>query len=315
MSRIDDLAPDQRAVLQLLLRQGKSYEELAQMLRIDADGVRERAAAALDSLGPRDGAPLAAERKADITDYLLGQQSAARRQSTREYLEGSAAGRGWARVVAGELRPLAGDSLPEVPAEGVEVEEAFDALHARERRRAEVERSSRVGGALLIVGAVILAVAAILVIRSLGDDNKDSETTASTARTTPTTSTSGQPQVVNQVNLRPPQGSGGNALGALFVLRQDGQLAIAVQAQGLPPTTKTRFYAAWLSGGGQKPRALGFAPAVSSTGKNKGRLQFASGLPDGANKYKTFLLTRESQQRPTQPGATVLSGPLQLPAR
>ena len=312
MSRIDDLAPDQRAVLQLLLRQGKSYEELAQMLRIDADAVRERAAGALDELGPRDGAPLAAERKADITDYLLGQQSASRRQATREYLEGSAAGRGWARVVAGELRPLAGDALPDIPVERAEVEEAFGAVEARERRRAEVESSSRVGGALLILGAIILAVAAILVIRSLGGDDDKGDNVASTARTSQTSTNGNQPQVVNQVNLRPPQGSGGNALGALFVLRQDNQLAIAVQAQGLQPTTKSRFYAAWLAGGGQKPRPLGFAPAVSAKGQNKGRLQFASGLPQGASRYKTFLLTRESQERPTQPGPTVLSGPLDL---
>ena len=56
MSRIDDLAPDQRAVLQLLLKQGKSYVELATLLRITPDAVRDRAVAALEELGPRDGA-------------------------------------------------------------------------------------------------------------------------------------------------------------------------------------------------------------------------------------------------------------------
>src|SRR3954451_11838565 len=125
MSGIDDLAPDQRAVLQLLLKQGKAYVELAALLRIEPDTVRARAVAALEELGPRDGAPLAAERRGEVADYLLGQQSASERQATRGFLEGSAAGRGGARVVAGELRPLAGDSLPEAPAEAAEVEEAF----------------------------------------------------------------------------------------------------------------------------------------------------------------------------------------------
>src|SRR3954449_616753 len=154
MTPIDDLAPDQRAVLQLLLKQGKAYTELAALLRISPDAVRDRAVTALEAMGPRDGAPLAAELRGEIADYLLGQQSASERAATREFLEGSAAGRAWARVVAGELRPLAGDALPEIPAEGAEVEEAFGALQAREARRTEVQRSSKLGGAIILVGAV-----------------------------------------------------------------------------------------------------------------------------------------------------------------
>src|SRR5690242_2743128 len=160
MAPIDDLAPDQRAVLQLLLKQGKGYDELATLLRIEPDAVRERAVLALEALGPRDGAPLAEERRAEIPDYLLGQQTASQRQATREFREGSAGGRGWARVVAGELRPLAGDALPEIPAEGAELDEAFDALGARQARQKHVRRSSRRGGIILLValGVVIAAV-------------------------------------------------------------------------------------------------------------------------------------------------------------
>src|SRR3954467_2427259 len=97
MTPIDDLAPDQRAVLQLLLKQGKAYTELATLLRISPDAVGERAVTALEALGPRDGAPLPAERRGEIADYLLGQQSASERQATREFLEGSAGGRGGGR--------------------------------------------------------------------------------------------------------------------------------------------------------------------------------------------------------------------------
>src|SRR5206468_3279744 len=168
-------------------------------------------------LGPRDGAQLAPQRRAEVADYLLAQQSASERAATREFLEGSAAGRAWARVVAGELRPLAGDALPAVPAEGAEVEEAFDA----------------------------------------------------------------------------PQGSGSKALGVLYILRQDGARLLAVQAQGMQPTTRSRFYAVWLTGGGQPPRPLGFTPPVTASGKDHGRLAFANPLPDGAQVYKTFLITAE----------------------
>jgi hypothetical protein len=311
MAPIDDLAPDQRAVLQLLLKQGKAYTELATLLRISPDAVRDRAVTALEALGPRDGAPLAAERRAEIADFLLGQQSASERQETREFLEGSAAGRAWARVVSGELRPLGGDNLPDIPTEREEVEEAFDARDAREARRAEVQRSSKVGGAVLLVGAVIVAVALILIIRGGGDDNSSSssKTQASTPSTsTQGTSTTGQPQIVKQVNLKP--GQGGTAKGVLFILRQNNQLAFAVRAQGIPPTSNKRFYAVWLTGGGQQPRPLGFAPAVSGKGQARGRLEFANAFPSGADKYDTFLITRENSSSPKQPGLTVLSGPL-----
>jgi DNA-directed RNA polymerase specialized sigma24 family protein len=311
MTPIDDLAPDQRAVLQLLLKQGKAYTELATLLRISPDAVRDRAVTALDALGPRDGATLAPERRAEIADYLLGQQSASERQATREFLEGSAAGRAWARVVSGELKPLAGDALPEIPAEREEVEEAFDALDARTARRAEVQRSSKVGGAVLLVGAVIVAVALVLIIRGGGNDNKDSASTPSTQASTTTTGTqtqAGQPQIVKQINLKP--GEGGKAAGVLFILRQNNQLAFAVRAQSIPPTSRSRFYAVWLTGAGQQPKPLGFAPAVTGKGKTRGRLEFANAFPTGAEKYDTFLITRESANAPKQPGLTVLSGPL-----
>src|SRR4051812_15039278 len=310
MTPIDDLAPDQRAVLQLLLKQGKAYTELATLLRISPDAVRERAVTALEALGPRDGAPLAAERRSEIADYLLGQQSASERQATREFLEGSAAGRAWARVVSGELRPLGGENLPDIPTEREEVEEAFDARDAREARRAEGQRSSKLGGAVLLVATVIVAVALILIIRGGGDDNGSSASSqASTpATTTTSTGTTGQPQIVKQVNLKP--GEGGKAAGVLFILRQSNQLAFAVRAQGIPPTSRSRFYAVWLTGNNQPPKALGFAPAVASKGKTRGRLEFANAFPSDAQKYGTFLITRESASNPKQPGLTVLSGPL-----
>jgi Sigma-70, region 4/Anti-sigma-K factor rskA len=50
MSRLDDLPPDQRAVLSLLVRQGKSHAEIADMLGIPQQAVRDRARAALDAL-------------------------------------------------------------------------------------------------------------------------------------------------------------------------------------------------------------------------------------------------------------------------
>jgi hypothetical protein len=312
MSGIDDLAPDQRAVLQLLLKQGKAYVELAALLRIEPEAVRDRAAAALDDLGPRDGVQLAAERRAEIADYLLGQQSASERQKTREFLEGSAAGRAWARVVAGELRPLAGDALPEIPAEGAEVDEAFGALKAREDRKAEVQQKSRLGGLILIVGAVIVAVALIIVIRSGGDDNGGSASNP-TPKTGTQASTNAQPSIDKQVNLKPRTGSPSKALGVLLFLSQGSTRLLAVRAENLRPTTNNRFYAVWLTGDNVAPKPLGFAPAVPAEGKNAGKLAFLNPIPDNTKGYNRFVISVESQRSPKKPGTTVLQGPWAAP--
>ncbi len=53
MASIDSLPADQRAVLQLVLQRGRSYEEIANMLSIDRAAVRDRALAAFDALGPQ----------------------------------------------------------------------------------------------------------------------------------------------------------------------------------------------------------------------------------------------------------------------
>jgi len=47
MSRLDELPPDQRAALSLLLRQRKGYAEVAGLLHIPARAVHDRAHAAL----------------------------------------------------------------------------------------------------------------------------------------------------------------------------------------------------------------------------------------------------------------------------
>ena len=104
MSRLDDLPHDQRAALSLLLRQRKSYAEVASLLGIEQRAVHDRAHAALAVLAPREARQLSAERREEIGEYLLGQQaSLGGRLRTRTYLEGSAPARGWARALAAEL--------------------------------------------------------------------------------------------------------------------------------------------------------------------------------------------------------------------
>src|SRR3954454_392547 len=78
---LDVLAPDQRAVVQLVLQQDRSYEELAGLLGIAPEAVRDRARRGLERLAPDDG--LTDDERGELADYLLGQQSVSGRETTR----------------------------------------------------------------------------------------------------------------------------------------------------------------------------------------------------------------------------------------
>jgi hypothetical protein len=193
-----------------VLSRGRSYDEIARLLSINASAVRERAQAALDTIGPRtDVAP---EHQQRVADYLLGQLPDAEAAEARNLLADSPGARAWARVVASELAPLSGENpLPEIPAERSASREAAEPVAAptpepateaapepsekkgprrrrRRRQRDAVEpaplgapRSSRLGGALVIL-AVVVAVAAGLFFVLRGGHSK--QHTASTPTTT-----------------------------------------------------------------------------------------------------------------------------------
>jgi hypothetical protein len=111
---LEALAPDQRAVVQLVLQQERSYEELAGLLGISTDAVRERAHRGLDRIAP--GASASDDERAQVADYLLAQQSVSKREATRSLLSSSPAAREWAEAVSDALREVARAPLPEIPA-------------------------------------------------------------------------------------------------------------------------------------------------------------------------------------------------------
>jgi hypothetical protein len=308
MGRLDQLPPDQRAVLQLLLKQGKSYDEIATLLRIDRSAVQARAHEALDALGPEDATDLPPARQNEIGDYLLGQQDASQQQAARTFLEGSAPGRAWARVVSSELRELSPSALPEIPAEGAaELDEALDALEARKAARDEHERSSKLGGILLLVGlGIAVAVALVLVLNSGSKDKKPTGPVGGTTSTQASTSTNTAttPTVEAQVNLFPP-GGGKKPLGVGNVVSQQGQRGIALVGQDMPATGGKFAYAMWLENASSAKR-LGFFPAVKANGRMQG---FVLAPTDFAT-YTKLVVTRETQKDPKVPGPVVLSGDL-----
>lgn len=310
MPSLDSLSDGQRAVLQLLLRQDKSYEDLATLLKTDLDAVRARARGAVSALGP-EPAGIDADRRDEIADYLLGQQSASRRAATREYLEGSSAGRSWARAVAGALSPIANGELPDVPAEREEVAEAFDALDARAARQLEVKKSSQLGSRLIAAGiGVVLAIAIILALSLGGDDDPESAATtrSATSTTQATTPTGDVYEILAQAVLRPPARSGSEAKGVVAIVRfpDNDQYRLGLQAEGLPPSSaRGSAYGVWLYTSQAEKRFLGFPDTrVGADGKLKTTSDLAPDTPS----YAEVLLTRETVDGPKTPGTIILRG-------
>ncbi len=349
MASLDSLPPDQRAVLQLVLQRGHTYDEIAGMLSIDRAAVRERALFALDALGP--GTRVPAERRALITDYLLGQLPPQVARDTRSHLAESASERAWTRVVASELTPLAAGGLPEIPSEraapsapsapAAAPQREPRAGREREPARAQEPRapqpeprataaaapsgygsdrpppSNRRGGAILLaIAAVVVVVAVILiVVLSNGSSSNSSTTAASTASTstpatgTPTTGTS--TTAARPIAQVNLVSPSGNkhTAGIAEVIRQGTNTGLVIVGQGLPANTSHDAYAVWLYNSASDSHLLGF---VNPGVKANGKLQTAGVLPSNASHYHQLLVTLETQSRPAQPGTIVLEGALSI---
>jgi hypothetical protein len=330
MSRLDELPPDQRAALSLLLGQRKSYAEVARLLAIEERAVHDRAHAALALLAPGLARELAADRREAIGDYLLGQQpGVGDRLATRSYLSESQPARDWATAIAGELAPLSSSALPEIPdqsspapadqraySSGVSSAwtRAADAVGARspgslgERpggRLGQQLPTSRRGGALLL--AVIAAVVVAVVILVTGGGGGSHTAKSASTRSTAAKTTSG-PAVTQRLTLTSPT-PGSKTVGVMDILAEGSRRAFFIDAENLPES-KGFFYALWLYNSPTSHRPLSASPPVGSNH----RLQGGALLPSDAAKYHTVLLTRETSKTPTQPGAVVLTGPFSLGA-
>jgi hypothetical protein len=113
MSPLSALAPDQRAVLELLLRQGRDYAELSELLGLPESGVRERAHTALAALAPGRVAPVGEDGA--VADWILGQQDDEEADRTRGAIARMPAWHAWASEVTDRLSEVEGAELPELP--------------------------------------------------------------------------------------------------------------------------------------------------------------------------------------------------------
>jgi hypothetical protein len=315
MNSPERLAGDQRAALQLILGQGRSYGEIAGMLSIAPDEVRARARAALDALGPPT--TLSDAERGRIADYLLGQLPAPDADAVSDSLADSPGQRAWARVVSSELGPLAADPLPRIPDGQAQPEPPAD------RGQPAGPRSSRTGGIVLlsVVAAAIIAVVVIFVIKPAGGSHQhrgrsdavaavsQKETNTSASSSAQTTTASESASIVGELKLAPPSG-GGKVTGTAFVARQGSLKGLAIEAEHVPPTTtKPRTaYAAWLYNSPSDAVRLGyFSKGVSASGD----LGSTAELPANAARYKLLIITLQTGAKSAKrPGPVLLEGKL-----
>ena len=329
MSRLDELPPDQRAALSLLLRQHKSYAEVATLLGIAERAVHDRAHAALAVLAPRRARELTPERRLEIGDYLLGQQpGVAERLRTRTYLSSSEPARAWAAEIAAQLAPLAGAGLPEIPpatepaAAEAAAERVGDLSSAASASASAAtatagaggsagaapssQRSSRLGGAVLL--AVLVVAVVVVVVLVTGGSSNSNKSSTSTSKATTSASKTG-PTIDNSISLKPPHGARSASIGVVYVLSEGAKQAFFIEAQHIPEA-KGFYYAVWLYNSHTSSLPLSKTTDVGSTHKLAG----GSTLPSNSGDFREILLTQETKPKPTRPGHIVLRGAFSLHA-
>lgn len=254
------LSADQRAMLELLLERGQSYEDLCLLLDLSEPEVRARARAALIELGGADP-----DRRVGLTDYLLGQADPIGRADAVRHLKEDPDDHRLAAGLVSALREVApGAELPKLPAEpsggrflrrapSAETEPAReDAAPAAgsppspgpSRRRAPgrlSELSSSQTRLIVALGsAAVILIAVVLGVTGAfggGGEGGSSATTTST--------TAAADQSIEQVPLRP--SDGGDASGtATFGIATGDQPFVDLDISKLEPAPQGKAYVLWL---------------------------------------------------------------------
>ena len=146
MATFDQLSAEQRAIIELVLKQGQSYDQLGDMLGLPTSRVRELAREALVRLSPVSAAAVEDDWRGQLGDYLLNQQTGPEATATRGHLRRSEAARGWASSVLDSLEQFYDEkSLPTIP----DGEAAAEPRPPRQRRekREKRERAREARGA------------------------------------------------------------------------------------------------------------------------------------------------------------------------
>jgi hypothetical protein len=298
MATFDQLSDEQRAIVELVLQQGKSYDELSKMLGIPEPRVRERARDALVELAPLSARGVEEDWRGQLTDYVLGQQDGPEATATRGHLRRSEAARSWTRSLLDSLEQLyPNGDLPAIPDPD------------RTARRAPTEPRATGAGAglagdpirrrqlLAAAGALVVVLLIVLVwpvgVLTGGDDSNDGGAKASNASNAST-----------PINTK--------QQGAAIVARQKGKLKIIVQATGLTPSTQTSAYQVWLYDSPSHRKSLGATATDTS-----GNLSVSGDLPADYLDWKyvdltSVTITGTGNDQKVNTGSSLLRGQLKL---
>ncbi|HYI98634.1 MAG TPA: hypothetical protein VEX36_02990 [Thermoleophilaceae bacterium] len=289
MASYDQLSAQQRAIVDLILKRGQGYDQLADKLDMPVGRVREVAVEALTNLAPVSARAVDTDWREQLTDYLLNQQQPPEAAATRGHLRRSESARAWSRSVLDSLEHLyVNGDLPTIPAGdggGSEPEPApKKAAAARGALSPEAEalvRRRRAIGIAAIAAALLFIVLIWPVGLLTGDDDDGGGDSEGRART----------EIVGQVRLRPVDGAGRTTDGVAIVTRRNDDLELNVQA-AVPRTKRNQAYEVWLYNSPQDARSLG-AQVTDAQGNFAGR----SPLPANYRNYRFIDISRETVDR------------------
>jgi Anti-sigma-K factor rskA/Sigma-70, region 4 len=320
MATFDQLSAEQRAIIELVLKQQQSYDDLSGMLNMPTSRVRELGRDALVHLSPVSAAAVDGDWRDQLGDYLLNQQSGPESTATRGHLRRSEASRAWARSVLDSLEQFYdADNIPEIPSgDGA----AAEPRRRRRRGRAPAAPSEDEDGTVdapprttrrlspeaqrilrnrRLLGAGALAVAvlfAILVwpIGVLGGDDADKADKAKAE--------SEEARIEGQIVLAPLDATPNSRIAGLAVIAlQGGARKLIVQAQ-LPRVRNREAYEVWLYNSRSNARSLG-----AQVTDREGGFQGAGTLPRDYREFTFIDISREPvNQDGKHSGDSVLRG-------
>jgi Anti-sigma-K factor rskA/Sigma-70, region 4 len=295
MATFDQLSAEQRAIIELILQQGRSYEELADLLGLQEERVRELAQDALVTLAPVSADAVEEDWRSQLADYVLGQQSGAESTATRGHLRRSEAARTWTRSLMDSLETFYSDGdMPTVPdperpiGRRGRAEAAAAVAEAPGRRELSPEAQAAVRRRRLLAGAAAVAVLIALgvLLWPIGvltgnDDNNENASSGQAA-------------------------TGGRAAAGIAVFAQrNGQRQVIVQAT-LRPNRQREAYEVWLYNSPTDAKSLG-----AQVTDARGIYQGAGPLPTDYARFKFIDVSREPiDQNRGHSGNSVLRAPL-----
>ena len=336
MATFDQLSAEQRAIIELVLRQGQSYDQLGDMLGLPSSRVRELAREALVRLSPVSAAAVEEDWRGELGDYLLNQQAGPEATGTRGHLRRSEAARGWARSVLDSLEQFYGEkNMPTIPAgdPGAEAGPGPKRREPREERddseqpqppgelspaaRDAVRQRRLLGaGATAVALALLLPLALLFLVfvwpspgnfgpLAIGGDDDAAAEKADGSPTTPAATE--QARLVGQLPLAPIEGLEGSetAQGLAVFAERSGQRQLIVQAR-LPNNRRNEAYQVWIYNSDEDALSLG-----AQVADQQGNFQGAGPLPENFADYKFIDVSREPIKGPeAHSGNSVLRGAL-----